>query len=207
MAIRHKFYDWLSLSESKVDWEVRILIIGTFNPDIDSANYASWFYGRTRKNHLWQILPELMGEESLKEGSKREWIAFCRRNKIAFTDLISEIPNADINNEEHLKIISGFKDQDIINEFGSIDQLIWTDVNRIIRERNSIKEVYLTNSGNDIWGGIFDDIASNNEALYFRKLYTPSNFAGLHMTRAGFNSVTEFIKYKWNEKGFLLQNQ
>lgn len=203
MAIRHKFYDWLTLPEELVDWEVEKLIVGTFNPDLVENNYADWFYGRVNRNHLWQILPELHNSDNLKCSSLEERIIFCKEQKIAFTDLITEIPNADSENENHLEIISKFRDRDIITHFGPTEELIWTDINRILNERESIKEIYLTNSGNDEWGKKFNTIERESDNnIHFSKLYTPSNFASLHMKRNGFNSVTEFIKYKWIEKGY-----
>jgi hypothetical protein len=94
MAIEHKFKEWLTLPDNLVTWEVEKLIIGPFNADINT-NEASWFYGNTNRNHLWQILPELMREESLIRGSQSEWIEFCKKHKIAFTDLVTNFPNAD----------------------------------------------------------------------------------------------------------------
>jgi hypothetical protein len=78
-----------------------------------------------------------------------------------------------------------------------------TNINQILSDRKSIKEVYLTNSGNGVLGTVFDDITNNenNKNVYFSALYT-QNQAERHMWRDGFKVVAEFIKHKWILKGF-----
>lgn len=56
MNCKHKFHEHLDLSY--VDYPVRHLFAGTFNPGCcqERDNSAQWFYGRTQKNMLWDTL-------------------------------------------------------------------------------------------------------------------------------------------------------
>ncbi|MEY4604366.1 MAG: hypothetical protein RIT43_1658, partial [Bacteroidota bacterium] len=69
MPCNHKFIKDLQLQY--VDWEVKTLFIGTFNPEWEecASNYAQWFYGRTQRNDFWCILPTVHGTNSLISGN------------------------------------------------------------------------------------------------------------------------------------------
>jgi G:T/U-mismatch repair DNA glycosylase len=77
--------------------EYNILIVGTFNGDIE-GNLATWFYGRP-ENEFWCLLPRMLGKESLHPVDRDEhideltllWKQFCRENKIIIVDLFKEI--------------------------------------------------------------------------------------------------------------------
>lgn len=87
IRIKHKFIS------HQIDPNTETLIIGTFNPDIE-VNKAEFFYGRS-KNYLWTLLPIALGDDNLKEKTKPEKIAFIKKHKIDFIDLISEIKVQD----------------------------------------------------------------------------------------------------------------
>ncbi len=87
IRIKHKFID------HQIDPNTETLIIGTFNPDIE-GNKAEFFYGRS-KNYLWTLLPTAFEESNLKGKTKTEKIAFIKKHKIDFIDLISEIEVQD----------------------------------------------------------------------------------------------------------------
>ena len=95
MACEHKFIADLQLQY--VDWEVKTIFIGTFNPDWKECanNNATWFYGRTQRNEFWEILPLIHKQPSLIDGDRNSWSEFCRKNKIAITDILSRINDAD----------------------------------------------------------------------------------------------------------------
>ena len=73
MITYYKFRDY------KVASDTKILIIGTFNPDIEK-NKIDFFYSRP-KNYLWRILPEALGEVSLKNESVEKKKAFIKNIK------------------------------------------------------------------------------------------------------------------------------
>lgn len=123
MKIKHKF------NNHKISNETKILIIGTFNPNVQE-NKATFFYGRSH-NFLWSLLPKAFGEESLKSKDIEDKFDFMNNNKIDFIDLISEIKveNGQENN---------YSDDYIDNKV-----LKWNNLINIIRN-NSIREVYFT---------------------------------------------------------------
>ena len=75
-VIKHKF------RKHSINSETKILIIGTFNPDV-SNNEADFFYGRKR-NYLWQLLPETLNQKSLKYEKKQKKLEFMKENNIDF---------------------------------------------------------------------------------------------------------------------------
>lgn len=87
MPCNHKFRKHLLLQG--LDFEPETLIVGSFNPEWPENNTAQWFYGRTENTYLWDVLPRIYGEPSLMDSPVADWQDFCKRNKVAFTDLIS----------------------------------------------------------------------------------------------------------------------
>lgn len=73
MTVKHKFLKSYPLQGKK------ILIIGTFNPDVP-CNKAEFFYGRA-KNYFWDLLPSMFGKESLK-GDVQKQKEFLELHKI-----------------------------------------------------------------------------------------------------------------------------
>lgn len=85
--IKHRFI------HHQIAPDTETLIIGTFNPDI-RENPAEFFYSRS-KNYLWTLVPIALGDDNLKGKTKPEKIAFIKKHKIDFIDLISEIEVQD----------------------------------------------------------------------------------------------------------------
>lgn len=122
--IAHKFLS------HQIAHDTRILIVGTFNPDI--PNGPDFFYGRPR-NHLWTLLPACFEEPDLKKATLAEKKVFMRRYQIDFVDLIealSAVPEGDENN--------------VADEF--IDQYVyrWNDIISLLKDHPSIKHVFIT---------------------------------------------------------------
>src|SRR4051812_31067835 len=118
MPCDHKFKEDLDIGYAK-DWTPSTLIIGTFNPEWTDNNLADWFYGRTENNYFWSVLPQVYDQSSMLCKSKNDWQFFCKENKIAITDLIRSIRTA--NYEQHRKVISGFSDKAIEDNFKQAD--------------------------------------------------------------------------------------
>lgn len=126
MTIHHKFYD--ECIKSFLDRE--ILIIGTFNPEIEN-NEAKFFYGRNR-NYFWKILPKLWNEESLKGKDINFQKNFLEEKEIAITDLI-----LSVKMEENQ--LDNFKDDNLSNV------VEWNTDNIINNLKNSkITKVFFT---------------------------------------------------------------
>lgn len=139
MPCNHKFQKELGLE--LIDYKPEVLIVGVFSPEIGEENPAEWFYGRTEDDCFWEVLPRVYGEPSLINGTPSEWKAFCRKHKIAFTDLISEIEDADPDNPDHAHKLGGFSDNAIVFNF---DDLVYVDIVQALKKHPSIKSVYLT---------------------------------------------------------------
>ena len=139
MPCNHKFINDLELQY--VDWEVRTLFIGTFNPGWKACenNYAVWFYGRTGNNEFWCILPNIHEQISLLNGDRIAWINFCKRNHLAITDVLKIIEDADEQNPAHRNSICKFKDDDLANF-----TVTPTDIPAILERHISIRQICIT---------------------------------------------------------------
>ena len=203
MPCNHKFFEYLNLDN--IGFEPEYLIIGTFNPEWPAENYANWFYGRTNNNYFWEILPMMFEKDSLRHSDHLDWKNFCAENKIAITDLILSINDADQENQNHYSIISNFQDTKFTNEFEVFNM---TDIIGILNNYPSIKKVFFTrNQGVEL----FDDrinlirnyCTENN--IYFSYLLTPSKNARFQMrgyepTNPNLErTLPNFIYEKWLE--------
>lgn len=139
MACLHKFHDDLNLNY--VDWEVRTLFIGTFNPGWPECanNTAEWFYGRTSRNAFWCILPKCHNHPSLLNGNRGVWIDFCSQYGLAITDIITELNTANPNNLVHQNRICSFKDE-YLNQF----QPVLTNIPRLLEKHPTINRIFIT---------------------------------------------------------------
>jgi len=110
--------------------DTKILIIGTFHPDID--NGADFFYSRSR-NYLWTILPACYKQPNLKGADLTLKLEFMRNFKIDFIDIIESLANLPVGQENNYA-----------DDF--IDSYIhkWKDVETIINSLNDLKWVYFT---------------------------------------------------------------
>ncbi len=160
MKIEHKFKD------HKIGNETKILIIGTFNPNV-SKNEATFFYGRSR-NFLWSLLPKVFGEESLKDKDTKLKLAFMNAYKIDFVDLIAEIE------------VRGGKENDYSDEYLDSKVLKWINIFEIIKN-NPIKEVYFTRKTFSEIKNIKNKISNiegycNDNGIRFGYLDTPARY-------------------------------
>jgi hypothetical protein len=176
------------------NWDADTLIIGTFNPENGWAriNPAEYFYGRS--NYFWKILPKFACLDSIENENINEQFIFLQKNKIALSDLLISINDADINNPQHVEWIRRFRDNDILN----FNDLTWnTDqiVNFILEKK--IKEIYFTRSGkyNDIFEAQIIEIQNQTGKLIHR-LHTPTG-QGLGRGRPRANKLI----HRWYEQG------
>lgn len=192
----HKFiYD---LQLNYVNWEVKTLFIGTFNPDweVCNNNYAKWFYGRTKNNDFWCILPKVFGKQSLTSGSHEDWKNFCREHKIAITDIIESITaDPEIHKEEICK----FQD-DKLEKF---DKRI-NNIPRILELYPTIEQICITRQTlTPFWTNCFSDTlhyikSVPNRSIKVRMLRSPSRGA----LKGVEGNFCNFIANRWIEQGF-----
>ncbi|MCH7400070.1 hypothetical protein MM236_18895 [Belliella sp. DSM 107340] len=202
MACHHKFKEYLTLD--KLDFEPNTLIVGTFNPDIE-GNAAEWFYGRA-ENNFWDVLPRLYGAESMRHANPIEWKAFCSSNKIAITDLIQRIDDADLNNKTHLAKLKTYSDKSIATSFQDHS---YVDLVKLLKNRPTIKHIYLTRGiGETFWRRAWRPVQNyaRENNLLVQNLITPSGYAfyqqGRYNKLNSMNplSLEDFIYRDWRSK-------
>jgi hypothetical protein len=173
MACYHKFYNYLMLD--RLNFVPTVLIVGTFNPAWPESNYAEWFYGRISNNYFWDVLPRLYNSElNLRFTNASAWKDFCSKYKIALTDLITCIDDADKDNPSHQKLIGEYLDTSIAKSFQQIEP---TNIVDLLKKWPSIKNVYLTRQGgNSYYDGLWASVEEycNKSGIEARCLLTPS---------------------------------
>jgi hypothetical protein len=203
MPCNHKFQEDLNLE--RLDFKPTTLIVGTFNPEWPEGNQAQWFYGRIARNYFWDVLPRLYGEDSLINAGPDKWKKFCSRHKIALTDLISCV--VDANQPQDNAVMGGYADNVIANDF---NEHTFTDIVGLLEAHPTIKNVYFT-TGNapTFWARLWRPVRAycNQNELHENTLLTPSGFAfyqhGRYNRLHVDNPIIElgdFILMRWQEK-------
>jgi hypothetical protein len=143
MPCNHKFLNHNFHYENSLfpNWNAETLIIGTFNPsnDFHSENTANYYYGRSK--YFWKLLPIFNGRVPILENEIDNQREFLVNNKIALTDLLISINDANVENQIHINRIKTVKDIDIelFNDF------TWnTDNIKEFIVKNNIQQVYFT---------------------------------------------------------------
>jgi hypothetical protein len=175
MPCKHKFYNELELTHP--DYRPETLIVGTFSPEWPADNTAAWFYGRTEESLLWDVLPRVYGFPSLLSADVNEWRQFCKEHKIAFTDLIGEIEDADPASKKHQKMLGGFSDKAIMHNFDDFD---FINIVALLKRNPTIKNVYLTRGITEaFWRHLWSPVMRycNEHGLHERILLTPDESA------------------------------
>ena len=214
MPCKHKFFNDLNLSYIK-DYDPETLIIGTFNPGWKNINNdAAWFYGR-KENNFWDVLPLVYGEEhglrNLQlddECKKKVWQDFCKKHKIAITDFVECIRDADENNTKDQESLGKFKDEKLMKF-----KLDFTDISSILNDNPKIKNAYFTRKSFNKINKIkkeWDSLEKEYKSLKFELLLTPSNNAAnsfkkeLELIK---NAVLpRFISTEWNKNWHNIKN-
>lgn len=199
MPCPHKFIDDLSLE--KLNFEPETLIVGTFNPGWDIlGNTAGWFYGRTRNNYFWEVLPKLYGEISLRKAYPSEWKAFCQRRRIALTDFIACIEDAETTDNGHVKTLKNYRDDSIVQQF---QHFCYTDITALLTKRTSVKHIYLTRRANEtFWRTRWRPVERFclDHGISCRTLMTPSGGARFAMPKNSDISLGAFIFREWQSQ-------
>ena len=196
MACIHKFASYLNLE--RIDFEPATLIVGTFNPGWDNlGNSAQWFYGRTHNNYFWDVLPRLYEHINLRQAPHTEWKAFCNRYRIALTDLIYSINDADSNNQEHINQLKNYRDDAIARHFHQFTEV---NIPEILSNHPSITHVYLTrHTANNFWQQRWLSVVRycNENAKRTQTLLTPSGSARFQMQKGVDLTLRDFIFKHW----------
>lgn len=195
MTCLHKFASDLKLE--RLDFEPTTLIIGTFNPSWDNlGNYAQWFYGRTHNNYFWDVLPRLYENTNLRRACPSEWKVFCHRHKIALTDLLYSIDDADSHNHTHIQHLKTYRDDAIAKYF---QQFTEVNIPNLLENHPTINHVYLTRQATGFWQQKWLPIlqyCKKNE-LTAQTLLTPSGSARFQMQKSVDSVLRDFIFKRW----------
>jgi hypothetical protein len=201
MPCFHKFYGHVAhmVGENGLlpNWEADTLIIGTFNPEKDWVlnNPANYFYGRPR-NYLWKSLPVFACNNPIHRQDVNEQISFLTNRRIALTDLLISINDADITIPDHIRRIRSFKDSDL-NIFQEFHWNTTGIINYI--QNKGISVVCFTKIGGDFPFGrqitAIENYCNLNNVINFR-LHTPTG-QGLG---AGAPRRNKLI-HRWFEQG------
>jgi hypothetical protein len=210
MPCIHKFQDWLDLD--KVNFQPTTLIVGTFNPSWPIQNNNSeWFYGRThdlngnQNNNFWEVLPKIYGLPTLINSSTDDWKNFCLNHKIAITDIINSVNDADEQNDSHQRMMGSFKDDDLSQIFYDFKL---TNIVGLLRRYPTISNVYITRGlSQTYWKYIFylTKKYCESSGIRFTSLLTPSGYA--YIQQGAYNrqnpdnrlNLPDFILMKWRE--------
>ena len=207
MPCPHKFQKYLNLERLREGFEPTTLIVGTFTPAWPEGNPAQWFYGRTRNNYFWDVLPMLyLPEHNLRKASAGEWKAFCAHNKIALTDIVSIIKDAEQDNEEHQNIFRTYLDTSIADYFADFE---FTDIKELLLQKPTIRNVYLTRlKGIPIFDEQWEIVEQYGyeNGLHIRNLITPSASARFQIRdyKQAYpkdpTPLKSFIHYSWKQQ-------
>lgn len=199
MACRHKFIADLQLEY--VNWEVRSLFIGTFNPSWAACikNNSEWFYGRTARNSFWCVLSQLHEGLPNNASGRTEWIDFCRRNGIAVTDILRMIDNADENNPDHRTMVCKFRDDDIERFNVTVN-----NIPEILQRHPTIQQVCITRQSlPGFWEACFQDTINwieQHQEIQLLKLRSPSRGA----RRGVIGDHCLFVANTWIQQGYVV---
>lgn len=213
MPCEHKFLKDLDLSYvTDMGYEPTTLILGTFNPSWPETNQAKWFYGRTHdgngnlSNRFWHVLPVLYGEGSLMNAGVDEWKAFCKRRRIAITDMIRRIEDADADIPEHRKFLGSYSDSSIAKHFKCHCE---NDLDGLLKAFPSIRHVYMTlMTTGGLWQRLTHGIKTTCESTgrTHQDLLTPSRFARFQRGRWNrshpldpVTTIEELLEKRWRE--------
>lgn len=198
MSCKHKFYNDLDLSY--VDYNPELLLVGTFNPAWPKANYAQWFYGRTDANYFWDVLPRMFEGKSLLTENPSEWKAFCKRNKIAITDLIKEVTCFNPLQTEDKAILATYGDAQLLKYQ---EHFKYNSIAALKIKYPSIKHILFTRKLDSNWKTVWASCGINDRTE-INELFTPSRYSSYATSKwrkeQGYDkpmSIPDFIIGNW----------
>ncbi|CAG7857529.1 hypothetical protein MCAMS1_02391 [biofilm metagenome] len=200
MGCSHKFADNLLLEH--LDFKPTTLIVGTFNPGWGRLeNTAEWFYGRTRNNYFWDVLPRLHGEKSLRQATPAEWKTFCKQYRIALTDLIASINDADSHDSQHHNYLQSYRDDLIVRHF---HEFSFVNIQSLFARHPTLTQVCLTRSINEpFWRQLWQPVIAYDQqhGIKVTALLTPSGSARFQVPKGAKVSLPDFILEQWRKAG------
>ncbi len=204
MAIKHKFYhtnfgDGFETNNGILNttpYKPEVMVVGTFNPNADKANFANFYYGR---NFFWTAFKNLFVHNEILIKNRRmptnsapsvilnpqlpEILDLCIKLKLTFCDLVLEVlhnnnpvyhslqnNNLILNGVEYNLINDGQrKDIGGLEQLHALGQVNWNTQNIIdyLIANPQIRTIYFTRRPTQIWAEQWNLII-NNESLVGR---------------------------------------
>ena len=192
-----EFYTENSILKNRDIYNPEILILGTFNPDLNT-NKADFFYGR---NYFWTGFKNLFCFNNVQLHCERlatcpynpslnEIFSYCKNLKLTFADLIKGVFNSDDNNtilqragKEYLYFNDTEYNLILDSDLESLDRLNkvnWNTENIIkyLLETPTIKTIYFTRNNNNRWKYQIEKIKRSLPNIKLICIYTPSAQGG-----------------------------
>lgn len=146
MACQHRFLGKHQPNSLLPNWEFDYLFIGTFNPawNFNTGESAPYFYGRTRNNYFWDLVPDIWDNRKMRKSNANEWETFLQQKRIGITDIIKVIQDADNNIQQHIDWLQDKSDTGLV-KFQNIE---WntTEILPIINTaEKKLKGIFITN--------------------------------------------------------------
>jgi G:T/U-mismatch repair DNA glycosylase len=110
--------------------DTRILMLGTFHPDINTG--ADFFYGRKR-NYLWSLLPMCFNDRDLRGADNLEAkYRFIESHKIGFADIIASV---DVPDDQKANYSDNYIDKRVHS---------WNEIEALMDSLENLQAVYFT---------------------------------------------------------------
>ncbi|WP_281541568.1 hypothetical protein [Maribacter aestuarii] len=170
--------------DHKVNPSSEILILGTFNPKTE-ANDADFFYSRKnvrRPNSLWKLLPKAFGFDDMMQQSRESKISWMLKQKIDFTDLISEV---EVEEDEEANYFDDYIDKNITK---------WNDVIGLLDNLPNIKAVFLTRKT------VNSSISNMREKIFEIQDYCEKNNIRFELLKTPARGYSEKKQLEWDNK-------
>lgn len=181
MACLHRFFGKHIINSLLPNWEFEYLFIGTFNPawNFNAGQSAPYFYGRTRNNYFWDLVPDIWDNKKMRNSNPVDWEQFLQQKGIGITDIIKGIKDADQNNEQHVTWLKDKSDTGLVR-FQNIN---WntSEIHALINSnKKKLKGIFITNQKApdiiEVQIQIIEQAAIQKE-IPFVRLMTPSGGA------------------------------
>ena len=115
-----------------------MLIIGTFNPGHECNKDNEFFYD-SPGNRLWKLLPNVFGEQDLRNSTRDQKLKFSRDKRIDFIDIIEEV---EVEEEQACNRADKYIDGKVTQWRNVSDQLQkLSSLNRVCFTRSTLKDV------------------------------------------------------------------
>jgi hypothetical protein len=141
-----------------------------------------------------------------QQGNPEIWKAFCKRNKLAVTDLISAIKFVNLKGDDYKDLCKGFSDSKLENYIIN-NQIISSELEVLIANSSklqNLKCVYLTRAtANNLWSILWNPISQICRAkrIHVAKLTTPGGY-NYFQFNANFPRNPQNLAQLWVNKEF-----